>query len=378
VWLTKQFRVDDDFAVFGELTFDVTDALSVTGGLRYFESENSMEGFFGYGGLSLQGFSSSGEAACFMPIVPFRGAPCTTLANTTKEDDVIGKVNVSYEFDDDRLVYVTWSEGFRPGGTNRRATLPPYLADYLTNYELGWKTAWSGGRVRFNGALFHQEWDDFQYALLGANGLTEINNVGAAEIDGLEVDLTWAATDQFQVSGGFAWIDAKLAAHYCGFVDQNGVPETRNPCPDWDNANGGGVDEDPLTTSVPPQAFKGTELPVTPEFKANLTLRQEFGIGDFDAYWRASLIHQGRRRADLRDFENSLLGDQPAYELVDLSFGMSRDSYSFELFVNNLTDERNVLYRFTQCAEDTCLQPYHVTTPPRTIGLKFTQRFGQD
>jgi outer membrane receptor protein involved in Fe transport len=356
VWLTKQFRVDEDKAVFGELTYDLTDKFSLTGGMRYFESDNSMTGFFGYGlAIGQTDWSDSGEVACFTPIVPFRGAPCTTLDNTVEESDWIGKINLSYKFDDDRMVYLTWSEGFRPGGTNRNAALPPYLADFLTNYEAGWKTSWAGGRVRFNGAVFLQEWEDFQYSLLGSNGLTEINNAAQAEIKGLETDLTWAVTDTFQVSGGFAYINSELSENYCGFVDANGDPET--DCPS-------------------PEAPKGTELPVTPEFKANLTLRQEFPFGAFDGWWRASMIHQGKRRADLRDYENGLLGDQPSYELVDFSLGATKGSYSLELFVNNLTDERNVLYRFTQCAEDTCLQPYHVTTPPRTIGLKFTQRFG--
>jgi outer membrane receptor protein involved in Fe transport len=315
-----------------------------------------MTGFFGYGlAIGQTDWSNSGEVACFTPIVPFRGAPCTTLDNTVDESDWIGKINLSYKFDDDRMIYLTWSEGFRPGGTNRNAVLPPYLADFLTNYEAGWKTSWADGRVRFNGAVFLQEWEDFQYSLLGSNGLTEIKNAAQAEITGLETDLTWAVTDTFQVSGGFAYINSELSENYCGFVDANGDPETDCPTP---------------------EAPKGTELPVTPEFKANLTLRQEFPFGAFDGWWRASMIHQGKRRADLRDVENALLGDQPSYELVDFSLGATKGSYSLELFVNNVTDERTVLYRFTQCAESVCLQPYHVTSPPRTIGLKFTQRFG--
>jgi len=51
---------------------------------------------------------------------------------------------------------------------------------------MGWKTTWFDNRLRFNGALFSRV-DDFQYSLLGANGLTEINNAGAAQIDGIEM-----------------------------------------------------------------------------------------------------------------------------------------------------------------------------------------------
>ena len=78
------------------------------------------------------------------------------------------RVNLTYKFTEEAMVYATYSEGFRPGGINRRGTLPPYEADWLTNYELGWKTTWFDNRLRFNGAVFIQKWDDFQFSLLGA------------------------------------------------------------------------------------------------------------------------------------------------------------------------------------------------------------------
>ena len=48
IWLTKQQRVDRDYAAFGELSFDLTDKLSLTGGLRYYKFDNSLVGFFGF------------------------------------------------------------------------------------------------------------------------------------------------------------------------------------------------------------------------------------------------------------------------------------------------------------------------------------------
>ena len=164
---------------------------------------------------------------------------------------------------------------------------------------------------------------------------------------------------------------SRLTENYCGFVDENGRPETRNPCPDWADR-----DDDPDTEFLPPEALEGTRLPVTPKFKANVTVRQEFALGNFDGWWNASLVHQGRSRADLRDYENSILTDQPGYEIVDFSAGISRNRYTIELAVSNVFDERAMLYRYVQCAESICGgQPYVVTTPPRTIGLKFSQRF---
>ena len=157
------------------------------------------------------------------------------------------------------------------------------------------------------------------------------------------------------ISGGIAQVFAELTENYCGFVDENNEPET--DCPD-------------------PEAPEGTRLPVTPKFKANVTLRQEFALGNFDGWWNASLVHQRRSRADLRDFENSILQDQPGYEIVDFSAGIGRNRYTIELAVSNVFDERAMLYRYVQCAESICGgQPTVVTATPRTIGLKFSQKF---
>ncbi len=110
------------------------------------------------------------------------------------------------------MVYFTRSEGFRPGGVNRRGTFPPYIADFLTNYELGWKTSWFNDRLRFNGAVYHMTWDDFQFSFLGENGLTNVTNARAARSSqGVEADLQWAVTDGFSLYGGFAIQKSELA-----------------------------------------------------------------------------------------------------------------------------------------------------------------------
>jgi hypothetical protein len=109
-------------------------------------------------------------------------APCINLDKTVKEDGNTKRLNMTFHATDDVMLYVTWSEGFRPGGINRRGTIPPYKADFLTNYEFGFKTTFANNRVRINGALFQDDWDDFQYSFLGQNGLTEIRNAGQARI----------------------------------------------------------------------------------------------------------------------------------------------------------------------------------------------------
>jgi outer membrane receptor protein involved in Fe transport len=198
IWLTEQVRTDRDAAAFGEATYDITDKLSITGGVRVFDSRNSLYGFFGFG----SGFSSStGAARCFPGAGPFKDAPCPNLNKVVEEVGPTYKANISYKFDSDHMVYATASDGYRPGGINRNGVLPPYTSDTLYNYEIGWKTSWDNKEVRWNGALFWQNWESFQFAFLGTNSLTQVANAGNATIKGLETDLSWAVDPHLTLSG---------------------------------------------------------------------------------------------------------------------------------------------------------------------------------
>jgi iron complex outermembrane receptor protein len=351
IWLTQQKRIDRDSAVFGEAAFDLTDKLTVTAGIRFFKSDNSLKGFYGYG----LGYSSgTGEGACFKP-AEIAGSPCTNLDKETKENGNTPKVNVTYKLDDDKLVYVTYSEGFRPGGINRRGTLPPYSSDYLKNYEFGWKTTWADNRFRWNGAVFMEKWNGFQFALLGANGLTEIKNAGAAEIKGVETDFTLAVSHGFTINGAGAYTDAALSKNYCGFVDASGNPET--DCPD-------------------PEAPDGTALPVTPKWKGNITARYEFDLSGFDAFVQGAAAGQSSSWTDLRIAERGIIGKQPGYVTADFSAGISRSNWSLSAFLENAFDKRASLNRYAECAETVCgTQVYIVPNQPRTLGVKFGQKF---
>ncbi len=367
IWLTKQERNDRDRAVFGEVSFDFTDKLTGTVGFRHFRANNSLEGYFGFSEGYLAQSSAPpqnryGQAACIVQYganpanwPSFNGAPCKFFDKSVKENDTLGKANLTYKFGEDKLIYGTWSEGYRPGGINRRGTLPPYQTDFLTNYEFGWKTAWLDNRLRFNGAMFWQKWDDFQFAVLGQNGLTEIRNANQARIRGLEMDVNWAATYNLRISGGVGFYDAELTENYCGTLDAN---------------------NNPVTICANPQAPKGTRLPITADVKANLTARYDFDIGSYEAYWQGSLVHEGRRSSDLRVATRQILGDLPGYELFDMSFGVSKNNWSVDLFVKNLFDENAQFNRFSQCNESICgSQVYVVSGQPRTIGIKFSQEF---
>jgi outer membrane receptor protein involved in Fe transport len=357
IWLTEQKRIDRDYAAFGELSFDLTDKLTATGGLRAFKADNSLVGFFGYGA----GYSShTGEAACFGPAV-VAGSPCTNLDKRTKENGVIHRLNLTYKIDDKAMIYATWSRGFRPGGINRRGTLPPYHSDYLTNYELGWKSSWADNRLRFNGALFWEEWKNIQLSFLGQNGLTEIVNAGNARIKGIEASLTAQPTTAFTLTGAATYIDAKTKNDFCKYANPQFDCTLLGPSGETDNEV---------------LAPAGTELPVTPKFKANMTARYEFLVHDLNAHLQGSVVYQGASWVQLKLLERGILGKMEPYAVFDFTAGVQKDNWSVEAFVQNAFDKRGSTTRSVECLETVCGgQVYTVPNRPRLIGIKFGQNF---
>ncbi|HBS33853.1 MAG TPA: TonB-dependent receptor [Parvularcula sp.] len=370
VWLTQQLRVDRDLALFGEMYFDLTDRITFTGGVRGYKYRNSLQGFFGYGpGFATNFGTTTGELSCFDPDPIVANSPCTNIDKSTKNTGETHKLNLTYELDDSKLVYVTYSTGFRPGGVNRRGTLPPYLEDKLVNYEAGFKTAWAENTFVLNGAFFWQKWKDFQFPILGLNGLTEINNAAQARIYGVEADMTWAPTDRFTLNGALSWISAELSENFCGFVDVNGVPETDCPQP---------ID-DPLTDgdeTSNPEAPDGTRLPVVPKFKGTITARYEHPIGSLTAHLQGSLSGQTTAPSNLLVADQAIIGDQEGFVLADLNFGIRGDNWRLVGYVNNVFDEVPDLVSFVACPIGTCGQGrFQGTAQPRTYGIRFGQDF---
>jgi len=372
IWLTKQLRIDRDYAAFGEVSYDVTEKLTLSGGIRVYKYKNSLEGFFGYS----DGFSSrTGVAACFTDgegeLLPptIKGSPCTNLDKTTSDTDFIHKLNATYKLTDDAMVYATWSRGFRPGGVNRRGTLPPYGADELDNYELGWKTTWAGGAFRWNGAVYYEKWTNIQLSFLGANGLTEVRNAGDARIWGVESDIFIRASEGLTFNAGFSYNDAQTTKDFCLIANAQ-----------FDCALPGPEEEENALL-----APSGTRLPVSAKFKGNAFARYEFPVGGLEAHLQGGLVYEGKRTSDLRLYERALVGSLPSYTTVDISAGVTNGSWSVELYARNLFDSRGQVTRTIQCGESVCGDPdgvtdiggkfYTVVTTPRTIGLKVGTKF---
>jgi outer membrane receptor protein involved in Fe transport len=376
LWLTTQQRVDRDLAAFGQVSFDITPELTLTAGVRVFDAQNSLKGFFGFSlGTDAAWGSSTGMASCPNPTVKtVLGGPCANvLSSPTAKDKHVyewgetHKFNIQWQIDDTDMIYATYSTGFRPGGVNRVAILPPYHSDSLTNYEIGWKTSWFNNNLRWNGAAYWEDWDNFQFAFLGLNSLTQIANAGAARIQGVESDVTWQAFDGFTLTAAGAYNYARLTKVYCGDLGDYNCPNLSYP--------------------YPPDAPKGTLLPSTPRFKGNLTGRYEFKLADWDSHLQGSLVYQTKAYPDLRVQAPSpatglevpirqVLGVMPGFATFDLAAGVSKDNLSIDVSVQNLFDERGQLYRYAYCTTQICgYQPYVLPTKPRFFSVTVSQKF---
>ncbi|MDP9065055.1 MAG: TonB-dependent receptor, partial [Pseudomonadota bacterium] len=118
IWLTDEQRVDRDQAAFAQVTWDLTSQWSLSGGLRYFRTDNTLQGYYGYSAAYSP--HGSGQEQCFAPSSTV-GGPCTNLNNRLTEPGHVPRVNLTYKITPDAMLYATWSKGFRPGGVNRTA-----------------------------------------------------------------------------------------------------------------------------------------------------------------------------------------------------------------------------------------------------------------
>jgi outer membrane receptor protein involved in Fe transport len=370
IWLTNQQRTDRDLAAFTEVSYDIIPQLTITGGVRPYYYDNSLKGFFGFSQAydELTGYGS-GEGANKQNCLAgqsFVNTPCVDLNKSVTGSGETHKINLTYKIDDERLVYFTYSTGYRPGGVNRRADQGSYQADTLTNYELGFKSTWLDHRLLFNVALYNEDWAQFQFAYLGQNSFTIVKNAPNANIKGAEIATEYRATDQLTLTGGITLTDAKLTQAFC--TDNNGNVITNCSGPNFSAAS---------------LAPNGTALPYTPDVKGYATARYTFPFFDWDGHVQGALAFQTRSNVGLRLADSVALGSMPSYATLDLSAGIEKNRMSIELFAKNVTDERGQENRSTPCTIAICTanvagipQAVYVNpVQPLTVGIRLSQRF---
>jgi outer membrane receptor protein involved in Fe transport len=322
----NDFQSDrEEISIFGELAYDLTDALTVTVGARRYEID------MGLMGQSPYGQRASGPEADAGVNVDERlaGLTPTTLSGT------IFKANIRWKMNAETMLYGNYSEGFRGGGFNRAAGTGGIPATFDTDdaksLEFGWKTMWLDNTLRFNGAIYHVDFDDLQQGVLDLSiaNTSFFDNVGSAEIDGAEFELNWAAADNVDIFGSFSYIDSELTE----------IPQT-------------------LVNIAP----VGSNLPYAPESEGVAGARFYQNIGEFAAVYQAVFKWTDSR------FNSLIAADRvelPSYNQLNLSASFSKDDWRATLFIDNATDSLG------QIAAGSADNVFRVSpTRPRTVGLR--------
>ena len=329
-------RGKKETSFFGEFAFDITDSLTATVGARRYDIEISLLGSSNFANRGVDG--------------DFGNNIDEILKDDSPADfqDTIYKFNLQWQVNDDLQLYGTWSEGYRPGGFNRNGGssavpgVPPFIpsfyeSDELTNIEFGWKSEMFDGSLRFNGAIYNVVWEGLQIGALDfdISNLTFINNTGEAEINGIEIDSIWAATDNFTLFVNISYNDTEMTdvpANIIGLVDE------------------------------------GSPLAMAPELQYVLRGRYEWQLSNGANIFTQLAYQYTDDRITAITLDQ--LFPMDSYATADMTLGYSTEDWTLTLFGENITDELAEVFIND---EDDVVK----ITPnrPRTWGLRFSYRY---
>nr|WP_297348532.1 TonB-dependent receptor [uncultured Glaciecola sp.] len=399
----------DQIAVFGQAEYDLSDTVTVSLGARWYEIEDDYKGstttvdvtrrLRAFGTLDPDELIAVGEDPAEIDAAIASGQLDVSLLDDSGAltvDDVIYKASIDWKASSDLLFFATYSEGFRPPVTNRvgggKATnqqgafdgfrIPVYSeTDTLTNYEVGMKGDFFDGVLRVNATAFFSDIEDLQTSRFDPTNVSFLvftDNVGDAEIKGVDGDITWLATDNLILDASFSLLDTELTSV---------------------NSELAGI--------APPV---GSELPYSASFSGNIRARYFYEMDNgLTGFVNGSLVYTGdrlasmtmdafvledttrlvygtgsglsiQREADVYEGVNytDTNGDlfaggryiQDSYVLANVAFGITNDEWKAEIFIDNLFDERAILH-----VDNQQFTPKVVSNRPRTIGFRLSYDF---
>ena len=339
-------RTDKQQGFFGEISMDVSETSELTVGARWYDIEVDFEGsanssfYNGFGAPDTQQFGSN-LSAQYAP-GNANGYPDKAIS-----DGVIGKVTYSWNPSEDRMYYVTWSEGFRPGLLNRPVgasnsdgsyvVKSEVKSDEVTNLEFGWKTVLRDGKLRFNGSAFMVDVSGLQSTIFDPSivNLFFSDNAADAEITGLEGDFVYYTNvNGLVVSGAFSMLDTEI---------------TKSLVPTSD-------------------VVVGSDLAFAPGSQANLTARKEWGMSSGNTgHWQLQMARSEKSFSDIMAPNKAI---QRSHHFVNMRYGMSNDEWTAELYIDNVTDKRAEISN-TFVFDRSRLS----VIKPRTLGLRYKKSF---
>ncbi len=328
----------DQLAFFGEVTWNVTDRLVATAGLRWFD------------------FDIIQDAS---RLVDFQTVPGPGVGPTFKfgESGTTSRFNVSYDLTDDLLAYVQVAEGFRAGGPNDQTAasianvqIPAgFGSDSIINYELGLKSSFLNRRLTMNGAIYQIDWSDIQVSQF-ANSTSGLRfsyrgNGGEAKVKGVELEMAAYPSDALQFGLGVAYTNSEL---------EEDLP-------------------------IPTQGLAGDPLPYVPEWTGSINGRYAWPMfGTLEGFVGGDWSYTGDSANRLRSTDRYYRRLE-AYEILNLRVGLQGASWSTVLSIDNANDADEIItfpFDFQTAAAINGNIPDRLGRPrPRAISLSLRKSF---
>lgn len=331
-------------ALFANVIYELTDRLSVEGGVRFFRVES--------------------DASTFKTLDLIRGGSGTGSDSVAEDEDSVVRAQVTFDVTDDVLTYLTYSEGFRQGGANDQTLVGAipltFDPDYVKNYEWGWKSSLLGGQLILNGAVYYMMWDDIQVGTRDLTGTRVFtSNAGEAELRGVELEgqVRPDAVSGLTIGFNFRWSEQHLTED-----NPLAVAGPGNPVP---NLNAG---------------LEGEDFPNTNNFAGALNVEKSFPLGSLTGYVRTDLSYTGDGLTTFHPTDPAARV-LPDYFLAGLRIGVRSERWEASIFGRNLFDEREPVTWFVDLGgvgPNTIpprLPDRVQTTQPRQIGVAFSYDF---
>lgn len=299
------------FSLYGQIDYDLTDRLTFTAGVR--STEDDLEGTR-YRTVQRQVFSIYNVALYDPSSRDLSGVTPTHPAQSLSETSY--KLGADYMLNDDAMVYVSYSTGFKGGAFDNRALSvtgdQPISPEYIDAYEIGFKSTLADGAIQLNGAAFSYQWEDQQLFEV-VSGSPALVNVDETEVVGAELDIRWQPSDNLYIQGGIGLLNSE--------IKENANARLINP-----NTN----------------AQLGNELQYTPEISANLLVHYSTRVGAGTLSFQPSMRYLGEQYLRLDNTASSLQG---ALTFVDFRVGYrfgEDEQHEFSVRGENLTEEKSV------------------------------------
>ena len=348
------------YAVFGDFSYDVTDALSVSVGARWTHDEKTGTVFRRqYLGIRSPGFGNGAA----VPIA----APRTDYTATKEFEKFTPRVSVSYKLTPDLTTYVSWGEGFKSGGFDMRGdavlypdTVKGYRPETVETWEIGLKGSLFDNRLNFATAIYDSSYEDQQITTqypAGATVASVVDNVGSSSIRGWEFEGRLRVTDNLTLNGMLSYTDAKFE-QFMAYIPTG-----------------------PLNSSCPTQP--GCVVDVSDQRDFQNTPEWTGSIGATYTHWMENgsslaFIPSASYRGDYQLFETaSPILDQEGFWMFDASlvWTSSNDRLTVGVHGKNLSDEQYRVggYVFPGALFGDSLIGYYGAprTVTATVGLKF-------